>query len=71
MEQITSLRSTLISALGPVGVQDGEQELFEELTYCRPQLLKVFDFGPKKAEEQREVDSGAQYVLHSICLPKL
>lgn len=58
MEQISALRGLLLDVLSN-GVDDGEQDLFEELTFCRPQLLKVFNVGPRSAEEQREVDSGA------------
>ncbi|EJD04791.1 uncharacterized protein FOMMEDRAFT_153883 [Fomitiporia mediterranea MF3/22] len=58
MESISSLRSILISTLTGGDSQDGEQELFDELSSNKKRLLNVFDFGPRNAEEQREIESG-------------
>ncbi|KAH8115108.1 nucleoporin Nup186/Nup192/Nup205 [Phellopilus nigrolimitatus] len=58
MESIASLRAILVSALNTGGIESGEQELFDELTVNRPRLIKVFDFGPRSQQEQREIESG-------------
>ena len=31
------------------GAREGEEDLFEELTSCRPEVLKVFDVGTRRA----------------------
>ena len=60
MDSISSLRSILITALSTSGIQEGgEQELFDELTLSKTRLLKVFDYGPRSPQEQRELDQGA------------
>ncbi|KAI5120013.1 hypothetical protein M0805_008474 [Coniferiporia weirii] len=58
MESISSLRAILLSALSAGGMQDGEQELFDELTVNKSRLMNVFDFGSRNPQEQREVESG-------------
>ena len=58
MESVSALRAVLTSTLIGGGDQDADQELFDELTVNKPLLMKVFDFGPRSAEEQREIDSG-------------
>lgn len=58
MAHISSLRAILYGALSSGGVQDGGQQLFDELTVNKPQLLKIFDFGAKNSQEQREIESG-------------
>lgn len=60
MESIFRLRSCILNAIGNHGSQ---QELFDELRIHRPQLLKLFDVGKKDAQEQREIESGALFVL--------
>ncbi|TDL27118.1 hypothetical protein BD410DRAFT_714859 [Rickenella mellea] len=55
MVRISTLRATLINALGRL---EGDQELFDELTVQKASLLKVFDFGPRSQQELKELESG-------------
>ena len=58
MDSVSNLRSILVAALSSAGVRDGEQELFDELAVNETRLLKVFDFGPRNPQEQKEIESG-------------
>lgn len=59
MESILALRNVLLAALSSSGADDFEQELFDELTVNKSRLLHVFNFGPRSAQELKEVESGA------------
>ena len=58
MDNVAALREILVSALGTGVVQDGEQALFDELIVAKPRLVKVFDFGSRSPQEQRQLESG-------------
>ena len=58
MESVSRLRTILLTSLGARGAQHGEQELFDELMVHQPCLQKLFDVGPRSAQEQREIESG-------------
>lgn len=66
MEDITSLRSTIVSALASGGGDDVEQDLFDELTVNKTRLLKVFDFGPRNPQEQQEIESGIKQLNSNL-----
>ena len=65
MEAVSSLRVLLVAAVGEEGI-DNEQELFDELTVNRSRLLNVLDFGPRSANELREIQQGEQRTYASI-----
>ncbi|KAI0324921.1 hypothetical protein GY45DRAFT_1331027 [Cubamyces sp. BRFM 1775] len=58
MASVSRLRAILQSAFGPRGLPNGEQELFEQLMAHRPQLVDLYDVGPRNPQEQRELESG-------------
>ncbi|KAI0651312.1 nucleoporin Nup186/Nup192/Nup205 [Trametes meyenii] len=58
MASVSRLRAVLQSAFSSRGLPNGEQEFFEELMAHRPQLLNLFDVGPRNPQEQRELESG-------------
>ncbi|EAU87534.1 hypothetical protein CC1G_11206 [Coprinopsis cinerea okayama7 len=60
MDNIHRLKDALTRALarGPEEPHQGDRELFEEIMVQKPRLLKLFDVGPRNAQEQREVESG-------------
>ncbi|KAH9477078.1 Nuclear pore complex protein Nup205 [Psilocybe cubensis] len=58
METIHRLRETLFKALSPHETFQDEQELFDELMVQKPRLNKLFDVGPRNAQEQRDIESG-------------
>ncbi|KAI0944532.1 hypothetical protein AcW1_002214 [Taiwanofungus camphoratus] len=58
MASASQLRTVLLSAFSPRGLQNGEQELFEELMAHRPHLVTLYDVGPRNSQEQRELESG-------------
>ncbi|KAF8970600.1 nucleoporin Nup186/Nup192/Nup205 [Flammula alnicola] len=58
MNSIHRLREALLRALSSQDSQHDEQELFDELMVQKPRLLKLFDVGPRNAQEQREIESG-------------
>ncbi|KZT24940.1 hypothetical protein NEOLEDRAFT_1178711 [Neolentinus lepideus HHB14362 ss-1] len=62
MDSLAHLRAALVSTLTPNGPRHGEQELFDELNESRQQLTRVFDVGPRNAQEQRELSSGKMVV---------
>ncbi|KAF7966977.1 hypothetical protein HWV62_36310 [Athelia sp. TMB] len=62
MESVSRLRTILLTSLGARGAQHGEQELFDELMVHQQCLQKLFDVGPRSAQEQREIESGKTVV---------
>ncbi|KAL6308871.1 nucleoporin Nup186/Nup192/Nup205 [Sparassis latifolia] len=58
MASVSDLRNMLLSAFSPRGLQDGEQEFFEMLIARRPQLVNLYNIGPRSTQEQRELESG-------------
>ncbi|KAH9929472.1 nucleoporin Nup186/Nup192/Nup205 [Fomitopsis serialis] len=54
LASVTQLRTLLLSALSPRGLQNGEQEFFEELMAHKPLLTNLYDVGPRNAQEQRD-----------------
>ncbi|KAL5524938.1 hypothetical protein ACEPAF_8807 [Sanghuangporus sanghuang] len=58
MDDISSLRSTIVSSLASGGGDEAEENLFDELTINKTRLLKVLDFGPRNPQEQQEIESG-------------
>ncbi|PPQ71980.1 hypothetical protein CVT26_007136 [Gymnopilus dilepis] len=57
MNSIHHLREALFRVLS-TPEHHGEQELFDELMVQKPRLLRLFDVGPRSAQEQREIESG-------------
>ncbi|OCH88950.1 hypothetical protein OBBRIDRAFT_888752 [Obba rivulosa] len=58
MASLAHLRTLILSAFNARGLQNGEQEFFEELMAHKPQLVNLFDVGPRNPQEQREIESG-------------
>ncbi|EMD35026.1 hypothetical protein CERSUDRAFT_125016 [Gelatoporia subvermispora B] len=58
MASLAHLRTLILSAFRGRGLQNGEQEFFEELMAHKPQLVNLFDVGPRSPQEQREVETG-------------
>ncbi|TFY64741.1 hypothetical protein EVJ58_g2418 [Rhodofomes roseus] len=58
MASVTQLRTLLLSAFSPRGLQNGEQEFFEELMAHKPLLTNLYDIGPRNPQEQRELETG-------------
>ncbi|KAM5532441.1 hypothetical protein V8D89_013891, partial [Ganoderma adspersum] len=58
MSSVSRLRAVLSSAFSSRGLPNGEQEFFEELMAHRPQLVNLYDVGPRNPQEQRELESG-------------
>jgi len=58
MNTIHRLREALLKALSPQESRNDEQELFDELMVQKSRLIKLFDVGPRNAQEQREIESG-------------
>ncbi|OBZ74918.1 hypothetical protein A0H81_05368, partial [Grifola frondosa] len=58
MASVSQLRSILPSIFSARGLQDGEQEFFEELMAHKPHLVNLYDVGPRNPQEQRELESG-------------
>ncbi|KAI8972576.1 nucleoporin Nup186/Nup192/Nup205 [Trametes punicea] len=58
MASVSRLRATLQAAFSSRGLPNGEQEFFEELMTHRPQLVNLYDVGPRNPQEQRELESG-------------
>jgi nuclear pore complex protein Nup205 len=48
----------LSNATSPRASSQVEQELFEELVALKPLLVKILDFGPRRPEEQKDIESG-------------
>ena len=59
MASASRLRAILSFAFSSNGLPNGEQEFFEELMAHRPQLVNLYDVGPRNPQEQRELESGA------------
>ena len=59
MASVSRLREVLSAAFSLRGLPNGEQEFFEELIAHRPQLVNLYDVGPRSPQEQRELESGA------------
>ena len=59
MSSVARLRAILSSAFSSRGLPNGEQEFFEELMGHKPQLVSLYDVGPRNPQEQRELESGA------------
>ncbi|RDX43688.1 hypothetical protein OH76DRAFT_1188692 [Lentinus brumalis] len=58
MSSVSRLRAILSSAFSSRGLSNGEQEFFEELMAHKPQLVSLYDVGPRNPQEQRELESG-------------
>ena len=58
MESIFELRSLLFSVLSSGTCDGDEQELFDELVANEPHLMKIFNFGSRNPQEQKDIDSG-------------
>ncbi|KAG6810860.1 hypothetical protein H0H92_010044 [Tricholoma furcatifolium] len=58
MESISRLRELLIRVLDSGLLDNGEQELFDELMVQKPRLLRLLEVGPRNAAEQKEIESG-------------
>ncbi|KDR74068.1 hypothetical protein GALMADRAFT_250802 [Galerina marginata CBS 339.88] len=58
MNSIHHLREALFKVLSAPESVHGERELFDELMVQKPRLLKLFEVGPRNAQEQREIESG-------------
>ncbi|KDQ54533.1 hypothetical protein JAAARDRAFT_38210 [Jaapia argillacea MUCL 33604] len=58
MESVARLRAILHNIINAQGSVHGEQELFTLLNDFQPLLAKVFDVGPRSAQEQKELESG-------------
>ncbi|KAH9922299.1 nucleoporin Nup186/Nup192/Nup205 [Epithele typhae] len=58
MASVSRLRAALASVTSSQGLPNGEQEFFEELMAHRQSLIELCVVGPRKPEEQRELDSG-------------
>ena len=58
MSSVSRFRAVLSSAFSSRGLPNGEQEFFEELMAHRPQLVNLYDVGPRNPQEQRELESG-------------
>jgi nuclear pore complex protein Nup205 len=67
MESISRLRSLLLNALDPRGLQKDEQELFDELMLHKSCLLSLLDVGPRSAQEQNELQSGEYHLYLFTC----
>ncbi len=59
MSSVSRLRAILSSAFSSRGLPNGEQEFFEELMAHKPQLVSLYDVGPRNPQEQRELEAGA------------
>lgn len=59
MASVSDLRTILVSAFTSRGLQNGEQEFFEELLAHRPHLANLYDVGPRDPQEKKELESGA------------
>ncbi|PCH43029.1 hypothetical protein WOLCODRAFT_121398 [Wolfiporia cocos MD-104 SS10] len=58
MASLKQLRTLLVAALSSRGLQNGEQDVFEQLMVHKPQLLSLYDVGARSPQEQRELESG-------------
>ncbi|CDO70405.1 hypothetical protein BN946_scf184999.g46 [Trametes cinnabarina] len=58
MASVSRLRAILQSAFSSRGLPNGEQEFFEVLISHKPQLVNLYDVGPRNPQEQRELESG-------------
>ncbi|KAF9815688.1 hypothetical protein IEO21_04405 [Rhodonia placenta] len=58
MASVSQLRSGLLSAFSSRGLQNGEQQLFQELRAHRALLMNIYDVGPRNQQEERELQSG-------------
>ena len=58
MSSVSRLRAILSTAFSARGLSNGEQEFFEELMAHKPQLVNLYDVGPRNPQEQRELESG-------------
>jgi nuclear pore complex protein Nup205 len=61
MEAVSSLRAQLVAAVGGAVIEN-EQGLFDQLTVNRARLQNVLDFGPRSANELREIQQGEHRV---------
>ncbi|KAI0830134.1 nucleoporin Nup186/Nup192/Nup205 [Trametes gibbosa] len=64
MASVSRLRAVLESAFSSRGLPNGEQELFEELMAHRPQLVQLYDVGPRNPQEQRELESVGKITIN-------
>ena len=66
MASAATLRTLLLSVFSPRGLQNGEQEFFEELMAHKPQLVILYDVGARNSQEQRELESGALMTRYRV-----
>lgn len=66
MDSIASLRTTLINVLSQRASPQAEQELFEELIALKSTLVRIFNVGPRRPQEQRDVESGEDPSLSKL-----
>ncbi|KAH9856365.1 nucleoporin Nup186/Nup192/Nup205 [Lenzites betulinus] len=64
MASVSRLRAILESAFSSRGLPNGEQEFFEELMAHRPQLVQLYDVGPRNPQEQRELESAGKITIN-------
>lgn len=57
MNGIHRLRDVLSRTLSSPEIAN-DQELFDQLLVQKPQLLKLFEVGPRNPQEQRGIESG-------------
>lgn len=63
MASVSQLRSGLLSAFSSRGLQNGEQQLFQELRAHRALLMNIYDVGPRNQQEERELQSGERNIV--------
>ena len=61
MDPISQLRNSLLNALSERGARNGDQELFDALMLQKSRLASIFDVGNRNPQEQKEIESGAQF----------
>ena len=59
MEQITRLKSLLLSVANGATAPNLEQEVFNALNASKEQLIRIFDVGARNAAEKKELEAGA------------
>ena len=58
MELISRLRELLLGIVSSQPSAQEEQAIFEALIVLKPVLVRVLDVGPRRPQEQREIESG-------------
>ena len=68
MASVSRLREVLSAAFSLRGLPNGELGFFEVLMAHRPQLVNLYDVGPRNPQEQRELESGAfELCAYRLC----